>query len=437
MTIAVKKTLNTRAIACKVLEKVIQGKSFHPQLISSVSPNLTPQNLGFVAHLCFGVLRFYPRIEIWLKQLLRHDLKEQDLDVKMLLAIGLYQLFCSDTPQYAALNETVEATKQIKKMWAKALVNGVLRSALRAQEQLQNLPNMTAQTAHPEWLVKILQKAWPAQWQGICEANLQHPPFSLCVNKAKVNRDAYLLLLKDKGIEASPLANCPDGVLIEKPCPVDALPGFQGGMVSVQDGAAQLAAYLLDVKENHRVLDACAAPGGKTAHIMALSPSATVIAVEKEEQRCELLRATIKRVGGNATVVCSDANHPDTWWDKQPFDRILLDAPCSASGIIRRHPDIKLHRRANDIPLLVQQQKTLLEKLWPLLKPNGILLYATCSILPQENAQLIEQFLQTHPDGQEFPIMEDWGIAQIVGRQILPGAHGMDGFYYARLLKHK
>ncbi|MGD9593070.1 MAG: 16S rRNA (cytosine(967)-C(5))-methyltransferase RsmB [Candidatus Berkiella sp.] len=437
MNVSTKKTLNTRAIACKVLEKVMQGKSFHPQLIASISPNLTPQNMGFVSHLCFGVLRFYPRIEVWLKQLLRQDLKEQDLDVKMLLATGLYQLFYSDTPQYAAINETVEAAKIIKKTWAKALINGVLRNALRIQEKLLSSNMLAAQTAHPEWLVKILQAAWPSDWLKICHANLEHPPFSLCVNKSKISRDAYLSLLLENNIEGKKLEHSEDGIQLVTPCNVDALPGFKDGLLWVQDEAAQLAAYLLDVKQNQHILDACAAPGGKTAHIISREQSARVVALEKQPQRLALLNATLTRLGAQAFVICADATETNAWWDKKHFDRILLDAPCSASGIVRRHPDIKLHRKANDIPLLVEQQKMLLEKLWPLLKPNGILLYATCSIFPQENVLLIEQFLQTHRDAKELPIMEDWGIAQKVGRQILPGNHGMDGFYYARLLKNQ
>ncbi len=437
MTTVVSKKLNTRAIACKILEKVIkEGKSFHPQLIASSFKHLSTQDLGFVSHLCFGTLRYYPRLEEWLKTLLRHPLKEQDTDVKILLALGLYQLFYSDTPPYAAMNETVEAAFQINKKWAKALINGVLRQAQRSKDKLHDINHICNKTATPEWLVKRLQKAWGAQHEAICEAQLAHPPFSLRINHSKTTRENYIKLLSDKELVASVIEYCPQGFILETPCAVDELPQFQEGVVSVQDGAAQLAAHLLDVKQKQRILDACAAPGGKTAHLLEIEPTLQVTALDKDESRCALLQATLKRTGCPVKVQCTDAADTNAWWDGELFDRILLDAPCSATGIIRRHPDIKLHRRHSDLPLLVRQQKTLLDKLWLLLKPNGILLYATCSVLPEENVEVIEQFLQTHPDAKELPIMEDWGITQKVGRQILPGQHQMDGFYYARLTKH-
>ncbi|MBS0286499.1 MAG: 16S rRNA (cytosine(967)-C(5))-methyltransferase RsmB, partial [Proteobacteria bacterium] len=387
------------------------------------------------AHLCFGVLRYYPRLQAWLKQLLRHPLKEQDTDVNLLLMVGLYQLFYSDTPAFACLNETVEATTHIKKNWAKALVNGVLRNATRQKEKLLMLHTPAEKTCTPEWLIKKWQNAYPHQWQTICDEQLKHPPFSLRVNAGKISREDYLQLLAKQQLEATHLAYCSEGIVLSEAMNVDALPGFSEGLVSVQDGAAQLAAHLLNVKPGQHILDACGAPGSKAAHLVELCPTLSLLALEKDPERCELMRKTFSRMGMDVPIICEDASKPELWWDKKPFDSILLDAPCSATGVIRRHPDIKLHRRHQDIPLLVQQQKTLLEKLWPLVKPNGILLYVTCSLLPEENVALMEQFLQSHHDAKELPIMEDWGIGQKIGRQILPGMHHMDGFYYARLLK--
>lgn len=434
MTEVTQKSRNTRAIACKTLERVIVNKvPFSPEMIPH--QGLSSSDAGFVAHLCFGALRYYPRLLAWLNILVQKGLKDKDTDVQLLLIIGLYQLFYSDTPAYAAINETVNATRLIKKPWAKGLVNGVLRNALRRSDELKSLSDLCAQTAHPRWLVKLFQQDWPKNWQDLCAANLVHAPLSLCVNASKNSRDEYLHLLKAHNIEATVIPYCEDGLMLSTPCSVDKIPGFFEGLVSVQDGAAQLAAHLLRAKDNERVLDACAAPGGKSAHILANAPKAVLMALEKDPKRCELLKETLARVKATATVVCADASQTALWWDELPFDKILLDAPCSATGIIRRHPDIKLLRQAKDISLLVQQQKTLLEKLWPLLKPNGILLYATCSVLAQENAKVIEQFLQTHPNAKELPIMEDWGVPQSVGRQILPGADDMDGFYYARLIK--
>ncbi len=424
-------------MACKVLEKVIcEVKPFHPQLVTSCFPNIDSRDASYVSHLCFGVLRFYPRLLLWLKPLMRQPLKPNDKDIELLIILGLYQLFYTDTPAYAAMHATVEATKQLKKKWAQPLVNGVLRQAQRLGEKLKN-NTLVGRTAHPEWLAKALQKAWPNDWENIIEANLQHPPFVLRVNLSKISRENYLELLGEKGIQASIVEHCDAGLLLNEGISVDLLPGFATGLVSVQDGAAQLAAKLLDLKSGQRVLDACAAPGGKSAHILETMPTLKcLVALEKDETRYKRLLGSLARSGLSARTHCADATTPSTWWDGERFDRILLDAPCSATGIIRRHPDIKLHRQPQDILLLVQQQKELLEKLWPLLKPDGILLYATCSVLPQENVERIAHFLQTHPDAKELPIKDGWGIEQRFGQQILPNQH-MDGFYYARLHKQK
>jgi 16S rRNA (cytosine967-C5)-methyltransferase len=431
---AVKK-LNTRAVACKILEKVVaEGKSFHPQLISTHYPELTARDIAFVSHLCFGVLRYYPRIEAGLKSLLKQELKTKDLDVKILLILGLYQLFYSDTAVYACMNETVEAVKQIKKPWAQGLVNGILRNAQRMGENI-NPNSLIEQSALPKWLAKKLQHAWPEHFESIVKANIEHPPFVLRVNSAKITQEAYLEKLNEHRIEAENVAFCPEGILVKNGIAVDNLPGFHEGLVSVQDGAAQLAASLLQVKPRMRVLDACAAPGGKTAHLLEMHNDIDLLAVEKDASRVIRFNQTMHRLGFSPQVQCADATQVQTWWDGKCYDRILIDAPCSATGIIRRHPDIKLHRQSQDVLLLAEQQKVLLEKLWPLLKPNGILLYVTCSVLPQENVEQMALFLQNHLDAKELPILEAWGLAQKIGRQILPGQHHMDGFYYARLVK--
>lgn len=432
------KKINTRALACKILLKVVKdGKSFHPQLIHSHYPKLEARDAAFIAHLCFGVLRYYPRLQGWLNSLIRHPLKAKDLDLTLLLMIGLYQLHYTDIPPYASMHSTVEACRQIGKNWALKLVNGVLREAQRQGKEIHPHHSAEIRTAHPAWLVQTLQKNWPTEWENIIDANQQHPPFILRVNLNKINRNDYLQKLKDCQIEAGPIDFCSAGIIIDNQTSIEALPGFQEGWVSVQDGAAQLAAILLEAQPGHHILDACAAPGGKTSHILEMHPKVNVVAIEKDPERYNRLKNTLTRLGCSANTFCADVTVPEEWWDGQLFDRILLDAPCSATGIIRRHPDIKLHRQPNDISLLAEQQTLLLEKLWPLLKPDGILIYATCSILPFENVDRIAHFLQMHPDAEEYPLQVAWGTSQKYGRQILPGQSSMDGFYYARLCKRK
>jgi len=261
---------------------------------------------------------------------------------------------------------------------------------------------------------------------------------ALRVNLARISRDQYLHQLREEGIVASAVHFCPSAIILDKPVAVDLLPGFAEGLVSIQDTAAQLAAGLLDVQPGHRVLDVCAAPGGKTAHILEhQSQLKELVAVDVDESRLQRVSETLQRLKLPATLVVGDATNPQTWWDDQLFDRILLDAPCSALGVIRRHPDIKLLRRAEDIKPLQALQKNILNAVWPLLAPGGIMLYATCSILKQENELQIDAFLAENPDAVELPIDAVWGFAGSHGRQIMTGESAMDGFYYAKLGKHR
>ncbi|MCS5709810.1 16S rRNA (cytosine(967)-C(5))-methyltransferase RsmB [Candidatus Berkiella aquae] len=426
-------TVNCRALAYEILIDVARhGRSFNPQLVSKRYPSLDARNQAFTVHLCFGVLRFYFVLQSALNLLLDKPLKEKDKDLQLLLMIGLYQLFYTDIPHHASIHATVEACKRIAP-FAKGLINGVLRNALRLDAKVKHCLDKSA--SHPAWLEKRWQHQWPQYWQTLLEANQQHPPFVLRVNQRKMNREDYLALLNKENIPANILEHAAMGIEIAEDVPIQRLPGFLEGLVSVQDGSAQLAATLLELTPKLRVLDACAAPGGKTAHMLELEPSLEVVALEKEAPRVHLLKSTLERLALPATVLCADASSPNDWWDQQLFDRILLDAPCSATGVIRRHPDIKLHRQESDLKQLTKLQADLLSQLWPLLKPGGILLYATCSTLAAENEEQISQFLATQQDAAVLPIEASWGITQAAGRQILPGQDGMDGFYYARLIK--
>jgi 16S rRNA (cytosine967-C5)-methyltransferase len=284
-------------------------------------------------------------------------------------------------------------------------------------------------------LLAELKAAYPARWEAIAAANNGRPPMTLRVNSARTTRDAYLALLAHADIGANPTALALTGVVLHEPMPVERLPGFADGLVSVQDEAAQLAAPLLDVRPGQRVLDLCAAPGGKTAHLLESTPAAEVVAVDVDEARLARLRANLQRLGLRASVVCADATEPSAWWDGKPIDRILLDAPCSASGVVRRHPDIKLRRQPQDLAALTATQARMLERVWPLLKPGGKLLYVTCSVLPVENEQTVEHFLATQADAEAIPLALAAGVARGPGRQLLPDGDRTDGFYYAGFTK--
>ena len=427
--------MNTRLIAARALSRVLQdGQSLTAALESALKAVESGKDRAFIQALCYGVCRTYHRLDFILSELLDKPLKDQD--VKALALVGLYQLKYMRVKPHAAVSETVLAAR--KKPWAKALINALLRSYLREQDSLeQKADNVQyAAVSHPDWLIKQIEQDWPQQAQQILLENNQQPPMALRVNLARISRDQYLQQLSEQGIEAVAVDFCPSAIILDKPVAVDLLPGFAEGLVSVQDTAAQLAAGLLDVQAGHRVLDVCAAPGGKTAHILEHQPQLKeLVAVDVDASRLQRVSDTLQRLKLPATLVVGDAANPQDWWDGQLFDRILLDAPCSALGVIRRHPDIKLLRRAEDIKPLQALQKNILNAVWPLLAPGGIMLYATCSILKQENEQQIDAFLAEHPDAVELPIDAVWGFAGSHGRQIMTGESAMDGFYYARLGK--
>lgn len=389
---------------------------------------------AFIQALCYGVCRQYQHLDFILAQLLDKPLK--DIEVKALALTGLYQLGFMRVKPHAAVSETVQATR--KKPWAKALVNAVLRSYLREQDAFEQRAKqiLSAAVSHPDWMIARIQHDWPEQAGQVLAENNRQPPMVLRVNLAKVSREHYLQLLTDQGCTATAVDFCPSALMLDKPAPVEQLPGFADGLVSVQDTAAQLAAGLLAVEAGQRVLDVCAAPGGKTAHILEAQPRLqALVAIDVDAARMQRVSDNLQRLRLSATLRVGDAAKPEDWWDGQLFERILLDAPCSATGVIRRHPDIKLLRRAEDIDALQALQKSILRAVWPLLAPGGVLLYATCSVLKQENEQQILAFLEAHPDAVMMPIEADWGRAGACGRQILPGDQAMDGFFYARIGK--
>ena len=414
------------------------GKSLSRLLPAELALHDDPRQKALVQELAFGTLRWFYQLDAVLEKLMSKPLKTRDRDLHALLLIGLYQLRIVETATHAAVSETVEAARLMQKKWATGLVNAVLRNAQRRQVELDAFvkESLTANWAHPQWWVSLLQQDWPDHWQDILAANNQRPPMTLRVNREKIDAESYLQLLQKAEIEASLVEVADAAICLQRPIAVHQLPGFSEGLVSVQDAAAQMCADLLELQPGQRVLDACAAPGGKTCHILETEAAlSSVLAIDKDARRLERVDENLQRLGLRATLKVADAAKPDRWWDGQLFDRILLDAPCSASGVVRRHPDIKLLRRESDIDALLDQQQYLLNALWPLLAPGGILLYATCSVFQQENANSIELFLGRFSDAREYRISGDWGLAQSVGRQILPGQQGMDGFYFARICK--
>ena len=430
--------MSTRATAALLLQQVIyHGDSLTDALQQTAAQAVPATEQALLRDICFGALRWHERLSAILVQLVSKPLKATDKDVECLLRVGLYQLIYQRTPDHAAVNETVKAVKKLRKQWAEKLVNGVLRRFLRERDSLlaQADQQATARYAFPAWLLQRLQTAWVNDWESIVQASNTHAPMTLRVNARKATTAAYLQQLQAAEFDADTIASVPSALQLHKAANVEQLPDFTHGAVSVQDAAAQLAAFLLDCQPNMRVLDACAAPGGKTGHLLEHTPDLQLTALDSSANRLQRVAENLHRLQLPAQLVAADAGDVTSWWDGKPFERILLDAPCSATGVIRRHPDIKVLRRDTDIAALQHEQARLLHSLWQTLQEGGLLLYATCSILPEENSQQIARFMAEQHDAVHLPIEDDWGHALPFGRQILPGNAGMDGFYYALLQK--
>lgn len=430
--------MNPRLAAARALAAVLSGKASLNSSLPAQLDKVDERDRGLTQDLAFGTARWQPRLDLLAAQLLQKPFKAADADVQALLLVGLYQLFYTRVPAHAAIGETVGCADKLKKPWAKGLLNAVLRRAQREGEEL--LAGMerdpVVRTAHPRWLQKSLKAFWPEQWEAICAANNAHPPMILRVNRRHHSRDAYLALLAEAGVGASACQYSRDGIVLAEACDVRGLPGFAEGWVSVQDEAAQLSADLLELAPGQRVLDACCAPGGKTCHLLeAEAGLAHVVAIDLEAKRLNRVRENLDRLQLDAELIACDARDTASWWDGKPFQRILLDAPCSATGVIRRHPDIKLTRQAEDIPALAMLQGELLDALWPTLEVGGMLLYATCSSLPTENTEVVDAFLARTPGARELDLATTAGLRQPHGRQLLAQEGGHDGFYYAKLIK--
>lgn len=396
------------------------------------------EDLSLQRMLVYGTLRRIFELQSTLRHYLDRSLKRRDRPVESLLLVGLFQLLHTRIPAHAAVAATVDAVAGLGFPKLKGLANAILR---RAQREPYTPDSDEARWNHPTWMLERLRDDWPDDWQRIVEANNDRSPMWLRVNRRKTSVDDYLARLDGAGIPASRHPALPDGLKLDDPVPVERLPGFADGEVSVQDGGAQIAAAWIAEASGTRLLDACAAPGGKSAHWLELrGADVALTCVELDEDRAARIEETLGRLGLRATVLTRDASKPETWWDGTPFDAILLDAPCSASGVIRRHPDIKLLRRASDLSALSALQERLLSELWALLKPGGRLLYVTCSVFAQENENVVGDWLSNRPDARENDVLQNNNIRDLMrrkacGYQLLPGTAGMDGFYFACLEK--
>lgn len=432
-----KKAADTsRSVALKMLQKVFQGRSLAS--VKSEADSLEKRQRALTMELVRGVLRWRWKLEYLLGLLMKKPLRSKEQELQLLLLLALYELMELSTPEYAVVNETVQLSRSLDKAWASGLVNGVLRSFTRNRQDYLSRSDSdeVARYSHPDWFINCLRKDWPEHWQQILQANNQRPPLWLRVNQIQKETLQYKKLLDEQGLESSIHPTAPQAIKLGRSIDVFSLPGFDQGMVSVQDAGAQLAAGLLDVRAGQKVLDLCAAPGGKTCHLLELEPEIKkLVAVELEETRMQKVRENLDRLKLDAELIVADASDVSTWWDGEPFDRILVDAPCSTSGVIRRHPDIKSLRREDDLPSLVQTQQKILQQAWQMLSPGGLLLYVTCSVLRQENEVQIMKLLNEQDDADEIILDASWGVSCDHGRQLLPGEDDNDGFYFACLRK--
>ncbi len=426
-----------RAIAARALDGVLTGGRNLPDALAAAGLNdLAPRDRSLASALAFGATRTHLRNQYLIALLADRPFRRRDSVIVALLSVGLYALIESRRPDYATVSATVDAAVHLGRRPMKAVVNALLRRFLRERDALLLRINDDAEARwqHPPWLLKSLQTDWIAVWEEIVAAGNRQPPMWVRINLQKTDRQSWLAKLGAEVARAP--AELPAAVMLKEPLPVDSLPGFREGHCSVQDGASQFAAALLNPQAGMRVLDACAAPGGKTTHMLEIAPQiAELVAVDISGERLSRIADNLARLDLRATLVAGDALDPAQWWDGRPFDRILLDAPCSATGVIRRHPDIRFLRAAADIEQLASQQLKLLQNLWPLLQPGGRLLYSTCSVLRAENEQVVERFLAVQSDAREVSIAgENFGPSTPTpshGQQLLPGRADYDGFYYA------
>jgi 16S rRNA (cytosine967-C5)-methyltransferase len=430
-----------RAAAAQVVDAVVTSGRSLDTALPDYEAQVAREDRALLRLLCYGTLRRHWSLQFWIRQLLERPLKPKDGVINALLAIGLYQLTETRIPDHAVVSQTVEASRLLRRPKLAGLLNAVMRRFLREDIAAAVPDNAEAVHDHPQWLIDAIQDDWPGQADAILTANNARAPMWLRVDSSRATAADYVQRLQEAGLAAEVFAAIDGAVKLIEPAPVEELPGFADGLVSVQDAAAQLAAPWLLKGNGRRVLDACAAPGGKSGHLLELGGAEfDLTCLDRDAKRLTAVAENLVRLGRAATLVCGDASTPQTWWDGSAFDAILLDAPCSATGVIRRHPDIKLLRRVSDIAPLAGLQRSLLDSVWPLLAPGGRLLYVTCSVLAAENDDVLRAFVEATSDAREDEALQNNNIRDLMQRkafgfQILPGTADMDGFYYACLEK--
>jgi len=424
-----------RARAAEIVHEVADGGAALDAVLDDAAARFDRDDRALLKELCFGSLRWYWRSRGVVERLVERPLRRRDRVIASLMYVGVYQLDQLRLPPHAAIHATVGACAALGRPGYKGLVNGVLRNFQRRRDALLEALPASARDAHPDWLWQAIAAQWPDQLAGIVEAGNSRPPMVLRINTRRLSVADYIQALRAAGLDGRPVAHAPAAVVLDKPVGVDRLPGFAEGRVSVQDTSAQLLAQLVDPAPGGRILDACAAPGGKLTHLLEAFPGNPVLAVESDPERARLIDGNLARLGLEAEVVVADAAEPESWWDGDRFALVVLDAPCSGTGVVRRHPDIKVLRRAGDLDRFAAAQARLLDRLWPLVEPGGLLAYITCSIMAGENQKQIESFLQRTPDGRPEPVRLAVGLALSHGRQVLPETGGGDGFFYALVRK--
>ena len=428
--------VNSRALAARAVAQVLAGASLD-DAIAAARRQCGERDLPLIKSMAYGVLREHAQLLALANSLLQRPL-ENEPEIQALLEVGFYQLRRMRIPPHAAVADTVAAVAALDRPRMSGLVNALLRRYQREREALEAaLPKDSATThSFPQWIVDRIYDDWGLEAESVLTASNEQAPLVLRVNRRRIDRASYLAKLQAAGLAAQAIDALPEAIALESAVPVEKLPGFADGEVSVQDASAQLMGQLLDLEDGQRVLDACAAPGGKTSHALELA-DVQLTALDIDRDRLTRVNENLRRLGLGADVRAADASRPSSWWDEQPFDRILLDAPCSGSGVIRRHPDIRWLRRPDDIARFADRQKNLLTALWPLLAPGGVLVYATCSIFKGEGEDVMKQFLVRIPDAkQEVIDTNAWGESCKLGRRIAPNGP-FDGFYYAKLIKPK
>ena len=425
-----------------VLNQVIHGKHSLDRAIEQAHKDIDDNEKPLLTNICYGTLRFYWELKAKIDQLLSQPLKKKDKIIENLLQSAIFQIDKTRIPDHAVVSQTVEASRKLNKGHFSSLINGILRTYLRSDRDIEKITE-EIKFNHPNWMIEKIKQDWPLNWEQILKKNNDRAPMWLRVNQKKIETKKYLkqFLTDESKIEADNMQLNDYAICLKTPISVKYLPGFEEGYVSIQDGAAQLAADILLENKSGRILDACAAPGGKTAQLIEnIDSTSTVTAIEIDSKRAELINENLLRLGHSTEVIVGDASDIESWWDSIFFDLILLDAPCSSSGVIRRHPDIKHLRRKDDICTFQKKQLKIISAMWKILAPKGRLLYVTCSIFKEENDEVMNQFLEKHDNVALQDLLLNNNILEEMiktryGYQLFPGTINTDGFYFSCLKK--